>query len=110
MPAPAEQAPLAPPTPLNVKQLNRIQKRRIAREKLQAHLALKRENAKLYGESPPYSSRPQQIQGCMRRPRGPNGRFLTPEECILIQTMNTLALQNSKPPSPPPLFTAKAKL
>lgn len=97
MTAPAEQQPLAP-TPLNVKQLNRIQKRRIAREKLQAHLALKRENAKICGDSRPYPSRPERNAGCMRRPRGPNGRFLTPEECALIQTMNMLAIKNAKTP------------
>ncbi|KAF1837798.1 hypothetical protein BDW02DRAFT_469775, partial [Decorospora gaudefroyi] len=58
---------------LNAKQRSRIQKRRLARQKLQEVLALKKSRV-----LPPQPN--NHPSGCMRPPRGPDGRFLTPEQ------------------------------
>ncbi|KAH6857629.1 hypothetical protein B0T12DRAFT_483008 [Alternaria alternata] len=81
-----EQAPNVPTNNLNVKQQNRIQKRRLARQKLITHLGLTRKNT-------PY--KPGVVQGCMRPPRGPDGRFLTPEQITVMQ-MEALEIQETK--------------
>jgi hypothetical protein len=79
------------PIQINTKQKNRIQKRRVARQKLQEAFALKRKDTKLYGQTPPYSNTPHLSAGCMRCARGPDGRFLTSEE-IAIKEMEKLAI------------------
>ena len=81
-----EQAPNVPTNNLNVKQQNRIQKRRLARQKLITHLALSRKNTTYI---------PNVVQGCMRPPRGPDGRFLTPEQITVMQ-MEALEIQETK--------------
>ncbi|KAG9191346.1 hypothetical protein G6011_09434 [Alternaria panax] len=85
-PTEQEQVPNAPTNNLNVKQQNRIQKRRLAREKLVNHLALTRKNSKLHNAGG--------VTGSMRRPRGPDGRFLTPEQ-LTTQYMKSLTIQET---------------
>ncbi|RYN79754.1 hypothetical protein AA0117_g3562 [Alternaria alternata] len=82
-----EQAPNVPTNNLNVKQQNRIRKRRLARQKLITHLALTRRNTTYI---------PGVYQGCIPRPpRGPDGRFLTPEQITVMQ-MEALEIQETK--------------
>jgi hypothetical protein len=78
----------APTNNLNAKQQSRIQKRRLAREKLVNHLAVTRKNNNK-------THSPGGVAGCMRRPRGPDGRFLTPEEITTAQ-MESLTIRSTK--------------
>ncbi|KAF1943714.1 hypothetical protein EJ02DRAFT_452973 [Clathrospora elynae] len=82
-----EQPPDTPPH-LNVKQITRIQKRRIARQQLHKTLALSRQ---LFHQSPPH---PYLRHACSRGPRGPDGQFLTPEQ-IATQNMEKLGIEEA---------------
>jgi hypothetical protein len=83
------------PSRLNTKQRLRIQKRRAARQKLQELFALKQKDAKRSGQQLTYPNAPHLSAGCMRHLRGPDGRFLTPEQ-IATQELERLAITEGK--------------
>jgi hypothetical protein len=99
MSATTEQAAEAPPIQLNAKQQDRIQKRRIAREKLIAHLALTRKSNKTHN--------PGGVTGCMRRPRGPDGRFLIPEQITTKQMECRIVYETKETPKERPMVKPK---
>jgi hypothetical protein len=80
------------PSRLNTKQRLRIQKRRVARQKLQEVFALKQKDAKRPGQSLTYANAPHLSAGCMRRLRSADGRFLTLEQ-IATQELEKLAIK-----------------
>ena len=67
-----------PPNSINAKQFDRIRKRRIARHELEMKFAAERKHRKP-------RPRPTGPQPCFRRPRGPGGRFLTPDEIATVE-------------------------
>ncbi|USP81829.1 uncharacterized protein yc1106_09103 [Curvularia clavata] len=86
-------------TGLNVKQQNRIQKRRLARQKLNAHLVLNQDKTKMHGQSPLYPSHQEPNTGCTQRPRNSDQHlhsFTCTLERTLIRDINTLAIGTSK--------------
>jgi hypothetical protein len=80
------------PSLLNTRQRIRIQKRRAARQKLQEVFALRQKDTKLYRPSSTHPNAPHLSAGCMRRPTGPDGHFLTPEQ-IVTQELEKLAIK-----------------
>ena len=63
---------------VNPKQFQRILKRRMARQKLEEMLRSANHGRQLYARSP-------SSKGCMRRPRGPSGRFSTSDEIAQLE-------------------------
>lgn len=88
----AKQQPLVS-TCLNVKQRSRIQKRRLARQKLNAHLTINRDKETAHSESLLHPSRQEPNTGCAQRPQDSDHRSFTYTlERSLIKDMNTLAI------------------
>jgi hypothetical protein len=79
---------------LNAKQKSRIQKRRLARQKLQEVLALSRKDTDMYAQSPPYPNAPHLSAGCTQHAQDSYGRFLTPEQ-ITVQEIERLVISNA---------------
>ena len=86
MSATNEQPVQTPVNKLNAKQQNRIQKRRLARQQLTTHHALVRKNSK--------TNDPPRIAGCMRAPRGPDGRFLHRDH-VITKAIESLSIQET---------------
>jgi hypothetical protein len=99
---------------LNTKQKLRIQKRRVARQKLHEVFALKRRDQKPYSQSTLHLNAPRQCAGCMLRSTGLESPSTKPEE-IATQELENLALTETeeKPASvniPPIVGREKPKL
>lgn len=86
-----EMTRIASPGRVNAKQHERIIKRRLARQKLEATIARTKKSHTL---APTYTgpNNSQDFKQCLRRPRGPDGRFLTPDQ-LAAQKLEKLSIR-----------------